>query len=744
MNHSLRHLLLAAALTLSAATFYPAQAQTALPKNLAAALQRIVELHSRDPQAAYAALKNIEGLPVFLRDREGQRPLVHINLGGKANLESVVASLKAQGLTIQATTNLGGGVIEAYLPLERAVEVARLPGVRSVTPVYRPARSVGAVTSQAVVAQKVLPVQQTGIAGQGIKIAALSDSYASSTQPPTAADDVASGDLPANLTVLEDLPPNSGSDEGRAMLQLIYDIAPRSTLGFATAFNGEVDFANNIIALREQFGADVITDDVIYFDEPFFSDGILAQAVDQVSSAGAAYFSSAGNNGRQGYLSQYRPVTAQAALKLVQSGSQNLKLQGVIAQGLALSFHDFDPGPGVDISQTITVDASAPISFQWDEPFNLGKVQTDYNLLVFNASGQYVGQLSGTDDNVATDQPLEITQLPTGTYQLVIAKANTGPAQQIKYIAINTAVSGEYLGGPTTAGHSVAKGGQSVGAVYWGTLLPEDFTSQGPSQILFDTSGNPLPAPDVRQVPQLSAIDGASTTFFAGGPGANGFPSFFGTSAAAPNAAAVAALVLQGAGGPGSLTPAQVYEALQSSAQDIPFDLDPNFAQAKLFPVLLTAQGDSSSDPNFFTVALSSAATGQTLNQLTISLKDTGLVFDPSTSSGFPFTLGILRGVSAGDVTASLSSDLSTLTLSFAPGSFGPGASAGFGIDRDYAATFSSGNSADLLQKARVSAIVNNKTLRGQFLNTYGAPGYDTISGYGLVDANAAVKAVKP
>jgi hypothetical protein len=527
------------------------------------------------------------------------------------------------------------------------------------------------------------------------------------------------------------------------MLQLIHDIAPASPLGFATAFNGNVNFADNIVRLRTEFGADVIVDDVIYFDEPIYSDGLIAQAVDTVASLGAAYFSSAGNNGNDGYESTYRPVSRSSALSLVRSGQQNLNLLSV-SPALAESFHDFDPGSGVDISQTITIPegVAAPLTFQWNEPFNLGKVLTDYNLLVFNESGRFVRVLSGTDNNPATDQPLEIVQLPAGTYQIVLARANSGPASQIKYIAINTAFDGEYLGASTTFGHSVARGGQSVGAIFWGTpTVPEEFTSLGPATIFFDTSGTLLPQAEVRQVPQISGVDGTSTTFFSGAPGANGFPSFFGTSAAAPNVAAVAALLLEVAGGPGTLTPAQVYSTLQGTAADVPLDADPGFSQLSLTSgggITLSANGSGSTDPNFFRIGLG-GVTG-TVNQLVLDVSAAGLVFDQDATVGFPFTVGTTTGVSASDVTATLSADRKTLTLTFAPGSFGAGDALNFGIDRDYAATFSSGNSADLLVGATAAFALTDGTAAGVFVNAVGPAGFDNFTGFGLVDAQNAVQ----
>ena len=81
---------------------------------------------------------------------------------------------------------------------------------------------------------------------------------------------------------------------------------PGAGLAFYTAENSEADFANGIGKLAAPVasggaGAKIIVDDVGYFDEPFFQDGLVAQAIDAVVAQGVAYFSAAGNNGTLAY-----------------------------------------------------------------------------------------------------------------------------------------------------------------------------------------------------------------------------------------------------------------------------------------------------------------------------------------------------------------------------------------------------------------------------------------------------------
>ncbi|WP_052055469.1 S8 family serine peptidase [Myxosarcina sp. GI1] len=495
--------------------------------------------------------------------------------------------------------------IEEFIPienintsLETKLENRLLLGV---VPVYESIAGSGNVTSQADFIHEANRVRKSlplGYDGTGIKIGVLSDSYNSKNG---AAGNIASGDLPNDVTVisrngeLQDI--SNGSDEGRAMLQLIHDLAPEADLLFATAFTGESNFANNIRALAEA-GADIIVDDVVYFGEPFFQDGIVSLAVeDVVNDYGVAYFSSAGNNASKSYKSDNFAGVADTNLDNILEQDPNLDdamdrvdANGNVIQGdftvspEGYSYHDFDPNANsVDNRQQIRLNNGQRIRFvmQWDDPFyTAGGVDTDIDLFLLDSNNKVVAY--SFNDNVNNRTPLEYldfanTSGSSQNYDLVIGKYSGSDPGRLKYINFGSSVTPEYFTNSSTIyGHAAAANAEAVGAVpYYRQDRPESFTALGPTTFFYeyvtDTNGNPIAVvrknnPEVRNKPDITAIDGTDTTFFGSDVDGNGFPNFFGTSAAAPHAAAIAALLKQAEP---NLTSTEIYQRLQSSAIDI-------------------------------------------------------------------------------------------------------------------------------------------------------------------------------
>ena len=132
----------------------------------------------------------------------------------------------------------------------------------------------------------------------------------------------------------------------------------------------------------------------------------------------------------------------------------------------------------------------------------------------------------------------------------------------MKWVGFGSGISAvEYPNNSATSyGNSNAAPAISVGASDWvdssrfgsfpiGQPFPyaEAFTSKGGVPILFDGTGARLASPIDRGAVDLTASDGGNNSFFGSDVSydADTFPNFFGTSQAAPNAAAVAALLMQ-------------------------------------------------------------------------------------------------------------------------------------------------------------------------------------------------------
>lgn len=704
-------------------------------------------------------------LSIHLHDRDGN-PLVRVHLQAGASADEALTKLAASGFRVVARSSLNPSLIEGYLPLNKVQEASKVPGVRALTALRRPIRNAGLVQSQAVALEKADLAQKSGFDGSGIRIGALSDSYngcgdACSTD---AARDIATGDLPADgVTVLEDLPVGAGGeDEGRAILQLVHDIAPGAKLGFATAFISEIDFANNILALRSKFHADVIVDDVFYPDEPMFSDGILAQAVNIVSQDGAAYFSSAGNNGAEAWEDTYRPISfAQAEKAIAHGNGDNIKLDQIPPELRPISFHNFNSSGRASISQHITTAdvTGAQLDLQWDEPFLLGKVQTDYNIYLFDADGNWLNPSSSPftsntdDDNIATDEPIELAVFfpdhivggaAVGDFQVVIGKMNNGPASHLKYIMLNTLAVSERQNAPSTFGHSTATGARGVAAMYYPiTTFPEDFSSPGPVTIYFDTQGNRLRRPEFRLTPQLTAADGVDNTFFPPGPlfdpDATGFPNFFGTSAAAPDAAAVGALVLQAAGGPGSLRPSQVYDLMEQTATPVAVPDIRWVAGALAGPVALSVNKDWVRFTHDFSLSVDRGRKNK-VHSITFDATPANLLWSTNPNR-FSVSSPIGAGVDISNMTRTVSQDQTQFTITFAPGSFVGGNSFDWGMSVFAGIQGSTQELGDRFRHMTMRVTMEDGRVFAGEVMAMPKLLFNNYTGFGLVNADAATRA---
>ena len=474
-------------------------------------------------------------------------------------------------------------VIRAQMPLDSLESLAELDAIETIRPARRAfTRSTLAPqsfnrsgvtkwnTSQGDAAHRAdVARRRYNVSGKGIGIGVISDGVDSLRVRQE------SGDLPSSVTLLsgqarpDDGPGGSRRvyDEGTAMLEIVHDLAPGADLYFATGFGPLELFAANIRALCAA-GAHVIVDDVARAEVGAFQDNVVATAIADVVSDGCVYVSAAGNDGNKSkrtsgvWEGDYVPVAG--------------------------DFHSFGGETSRTIYNRILVDdPGKSICLHWSEPIDEPASNYDIYLVdpvrervVFPKLPYVVNGGQNPERAVECIGPLRwegnSEDHDFSDYRLLVYK-QAGGARFLRLQVLQGKLEISTAG--ATYGHAAAKDAIGVAAVdvdltggsatFGGAEAVARISSDGPRRIFYQSSGAPNVAAvasaregHLREKPDVAAANRVSTA-------TPGFDPFIGTSAAAAHVAAIAALVLEAAGGPGTVTPEEIRRILRDTALDI-------------------------------------------------------------------------------------------------------------------------------------------------------------------------------
>lgn len=482
-----------------------------------------------------------------------------------------------------------------------------LPGVVSAVPALRPftgsqlgatAGPFSAAATPAGEACGPIPIEadgplrsaearaQFGVDGTGVTVGVISDSFGWTDAPTSWDDDVASGALPGAgnpcgrvipVEIISDVP--GGSDEGRAMAQLVHGIAPGAKLLFADAGHSDMEMAQNIDKLVAA-GADVIVDDITWPQETAYQQGFISLSIELAKAAGVAYFTSAGNSTGLGSVgaSDGRPISSWSTEAYRPTACPDWLLTGSddpLAELTDIDCLDFDPSAETETPYDTLRFAGAPGAGTVDLQVlgSIGEaafgVTTSYEWRFFEVDhATQTPTLLGAALQLAEVLPGSFGRLnvPSGSeVRMVMVRTAHDAAAPEPAVMVNFLRGGgglaerAHLGdgvsdkvGNTTFGHAGDGSALSVASLEWDD--PEyvrEYSSLGSTALRFEPVNREapvpaaaLPAPVVAPTPNIASVDGTQTTFFQPAGESGGKPEyrFYGTSAAAPNAAAVAAL----------------------------------------------------------------------------------------------------------------------------------------------------------------------------------------------------------
>lgn len=499
--------------------------------------------------------------------------------------------------------------VQGLLPITMINQVSALSFVRYIRLPDYGFTNTGAVESQGdAILQAEAARNQFGLDGTGIRVGVISDGIGGifatgctscgptgATPSPINSSDLPSAtgtrnssgvltsvsggitaqSFPSSAPNLE--PPASDTasglgSEGTAMLEIVHDLAPNAKLYFANAGDGSsLSFQQAVDFLSAN--ADIVVDDIGFLGSlPY--DGTDAVSTNTATALNTdtnpirGYFTAVDNFAQDHYQGQYADSTTDGTSITGQAGDLHT-FQAV--SGTTVDNQNF--GPSIGDPTTVPPSGKITVVLTWNDPANASSNDYDLFLVPLSCGGFSTTNLLPNPTCTISGAPLAESENPqSGTQPPTEALSYTNPSTSspvaVAIIIQNVGnaaaprtfdmfIAGSLGDGAnpdhnfvTVSGSVPAEGDAggspvsvvSVGAINQSQCTPsgsctgvlEPYSSQGPTQA--------TPQAQARMKPDVTATDGVSVTG-AGGFGVN----FFGSSAAAPHTAAVAALVLQAA-----------------------------------------------------------------------------------------------------------------------------------------------------------------------------------------------------
>ena len=490
-----------------------------------------------------------------------------------------IASLTAAGMLIGTTVNVPPlCIVEGWAAPSAIAGLASVPNVKKIDlPQYSRSHppltphtgltGIGAAVTSATNGTPVIDgngvsimnadkyIQQTSKNGASVTIGVISDDATN------LAVIQGRGELPAPINVvMPSANPSSHTtltDEGTMMLEEVYAVAPGASL----AFCGPATYTEYLGCVRNLItgGAVVISDDLGFAGVDVMSasaQNTRAQALANLLTANPSVmlYHSAGNDAQDYWQGAYGPVSSPAGGVCAPQGQvpQTDNFLQQFGTNKFLTWHT-QGGNRLLLASVLPSGQTAP---------------NKMDLYVYNASTAQVVACATSASGFITGSTsytmIDGSAIPSGSYQIAIGTQDASlGGVLLKLIGMG---DGADTFSPIAAGAPASPQAFVAGVVLVGAVSGHDgignfiepFSDTGPVQI-------EIPSPSTLQAPHLVAPDGifvdtAGTQFVTNGG------IFFGTSAASPNAAAVAGLLRSAFP---TLTPAQVTGYMQAGAAQL-------------------------------------------------------------------------------------------------------------------------------------------------------------------------------